>query len=169
MNWLNFLIGISWIGFWVYWISAAIHSGVTQLVTHNRRLRLAYLIISTVAFLSLSKYLALGQITFPHRPIVKALGVVLIYGGMALAIWARRVMGNAWGLPMTVQTHPKLITRGPYGLIRHPIYSGLILAALGTGLALTRVWLYIFAVFLIFSFYSARSEEKMLAKSMPKE
>jgi protein-S-isoprenylcysteine O-methyltransferase Ste14 len=54
-----------------------------------------------------------------------------------LAINARRHLGRNWGMPMSRKEQPELITSGPYALIRHPIYSGLMLAMLETLVAAT--------------------------------
>jgi len=44
-------------------------------------------------------------------------------------------------MPMTERTEPELVTSGPYRFVRHPIYSGLLLAVLGTALAISLYWL----------------------------
>lgn len=69
---------------------------------------------------------------------------------------------------MAEKTDPQLIASGPYGLIRHPIYSGILLAALGTGLAVTFYWFIPFILFGIYFIYSAFIEEKTMAKAFPK-
>lgn len=69
-----------------------------------------------------------------------AIGVVLTAAGIGLAIWARLVLGTNWSAaPMIKQDH-ELIQRGPYRLVRHPIYTGLLLALLGTCGAGGRLW-----------------------------
>ncbi|MGB7047597.1 MAG: methyltransferase, partial [Candidatus Cybelea sp.] len=55
-------------------------------------------------------------------------GVALCALGIGLAIYARFYLGSNWGLPMTRRANPELVTSGPYALVRHPIYSGLLLA-----------------------------------------
>ena len=65
----------------------------------------------------------------------EALGLVLFGLGLAFAIWARVHIGRNWGTPMTQKDEPELVTSGPYRLVRHPIYSGILLANIGTALA----------------------------------
>lgn len=61
------------------------------------------------------------------------LGVGLTALGVAFAIWARVTLGKNWsGAVVTVKERHELVTRGPYAFVRHPIYSGFLLAALGT-------------------------------------
>jgi protein-S-isoprenylcysteine O-methyltransferase len=61
-------------------------------------------------------------------------GLALTAAGCAFAIWARLLLGGNWSSSVTVkQDH---IRRGPYAIVRHPIYSGFLLGLLGTALAL---------------------------------
>ena len=63
------------------------------------------------------------------------IGVAVCVAGFAVATWARICLGQSWGMPMTVRTKTALVRRGPYRVVRHPIYSGLLIALLGSGLA----------------------------------
>ena len=62
------------------------------------------------------------------------LGVAACATGIGIATWARVCLGRNWGMPMTVRARPTLVRSGPYRVVRHPIYSGLLLAALGSAL-----------------------------------
>lgn len=62
-------------------------------------------------------------------------GVGFCVVGIAVATWARVCLGRSWGMPMTVRAKPTLVRRGPYRVVRHPIYGGLLLALLGSALA----------------------------------
>jgi protein-S-isoprenylcysteine O-methyltransferase Ste14 len=62
-------------------------------------------------------------------------GVVACAAGIAVATWARVCLGRNWGMPMTVRAKPALVRRGPYRVVRHPIYGGLLLAIVGSALA----------------------------------
>ena len=55
--------------------------------------------------------------------------------GIGLAIWARIHLGRNWGMPTSQKADPELVTTGPYRFVRHPIYTGLLVALLGTALA----------------------------------
>ncbi len=63
------------------------------------------------------------------------LGVTLTALGVGLAIWARFYLGGNWSSAVTVKVDHQLIRTGPYAWVRHPIYSGFLLAMLGTALA----------------------------------
>src|ERR1700722_3109211 len=61
-------------------------------------------------------------------------GLALTAAGCLFAIWARLTLGGNWSNWATVKEGHELIVNGPYGLARHPIYTGLLLACLGTTL-----------------------------------
>lgn len=63
------------------------------------------------------------------------LGFVLTGAGLAFSVWARRHIGRNWSLTVTLKQDHELITSGPYAYVRHPIYSGLLLAIAGYALA----------------------------------
>lgn len=63
-------------------------------------------------------------------------GLVLTAVGVGVAIWARFYLGGNWSGAVTVKENHTLIRSGPYSVVRHPIYAGLELAILGTGIAI---------------------------------
>jgi protein-S-isoprenylcysteine O-methyltransferase Ste14 len=68
---------------------------------------------------------------------------------------------------MTEKAEPALVTSGPYRFVRHPIYSGLLLAVLGTALATNVIGLVIVAVLGGYFYYSASVEERNLTATFP--
>lgn len=64
-----------------------------------------------------------------------AIGAALTLLGLLLAVWARVYLGRNWSGVAAVKADHELITGGPYRWARHPIYSGLVLAFVGTALA----------------------------------
>ena len=99
--------------------------------------------------------------------VLDVIGVACAAAGIGLAIWARRHLGRNWGMPGSIKEEPELITSGPYRLVRHPIYTGVLLAMLGSGLAAGRVYLFLFVAFGIYFVYSARNEERTMAEEFP--
>jgi protein-S-isoprenylcysteine O-methyltransferase Ste14 len=65
-----------------------------------------------------------------------ALGTLLVFAGLAFAMWARWHLGRNWSGTVTVKEGHTLIQSGPYRWVRHPIYSGMVLALFGTALAI---------------------------------
>ncbi|MGH8233794.1 MAG: methyltransferase family protein [Rhodanobacteraceae bacterium] len=62
-------------------------------------------------------------------------GLALVAIGLAFTVWARVHLGRNWSGTITVKEQHELITCGPYRLVRHPIYTGMLLAFLGTAIA----------------------------------
>jgi protein-S-isoprenylcysteine O-methyltransferase Ste14 len=71
---------------------------------------------------------------FPDVPLVHYSGLVLTCAGLALAVWARLLLGRNWSAIVTIKQDHTLVRSGPYHWVRHPIYSGLLLAMLGTAI-----------------------------------
>lgn len=68
---------------------------------------------------------------------------------------------------MSRKDEPELVTSGPYRLVRHPIYSGILLAGLGTAVSLSWLWLIALALVGISFVYSATVEERYLTEQFP--
>ena len=127
MHTLKTVIAVAWIAFWVYWLASAF--GVKEGRTSRRRIPLNGL--SALAVLLLLRLFRGGCLTV-HSPVLGAIGAVVFASGIALAIWARVHLGRNWGMPGSRKANPDLVKTGPYALIRHPIYAGMLLAMLGS-------------------------------------
>jgi protein-S-isoprenylcysteine O-methyltransferase Ste14 len=97
-------------------------------------------------------------------------GLLLVALGIGFAIWARMRLGRNWSsLPAIHENHT--ITRtGPYALVRHPIYTGILTGILGTGIATgaTLVFFCLLAVFVMF-LIKIRREEQFLTEEFGEE
>jgi protein-S-isoprenylcysteine O-methyltransferase Ste14 len=90
--------------------------------------------------------------------------VVLVVAGLSFSVWARRTLGRNWSATVSVKVDHELVQTGPYRRIRHPIYTGLLLAVFGSGLAAGR--LYGIAAFLLVAlalWWRLRVEERWMA------
>ena len=76
----------------------------------------------------------LGERFVPLNNAILVIGCALTIAGVALAIWARYHLGQNWSGEVIIQADHQLIETGPYALLRHPIYTGIILAAIGSAL-----------------------------------
>jgi protein-S-isoprenylcysteine O-methyltransferase Ste14 len=72
----------------------------------------------------------------PDAPWVGALSVAITASGVAFTLWARFTLGKNWSGTVTVKQDHELVRHGPYGITRHPIYTGGVIALTGTVLAL---------------------------------
>jgi len=103
-----------------------------------------------------------------NNKVVLAISFIVFLSGLLLAIWARVYLGKNWGMPMAQKQSPELVTTGPYRYIRHPIYTGILLAILGSILAGAMYWFIFFVIAAPYFIYSALVEEKLMLKQFPK-
>jgi protein-S-isoprenylcysteine O-methyltransferase Ste14 len=94
-------------------------------------------------------------------------GAAIATAGAALAFSARAVLGRNWGTPGSRKADSELVTRGPYGLVRHPIYGGILLMMIGTAIGMIATWWVIVAAASAYFFYSARREERLMTERFP--
>lgn len=162
---IDIVISVSWVAFWIYWLVASL--GVKSGRTRWGRFAGSRVVIILVLLVGARLKFFKGHHTVVTNPLLQGIGLVLVLLGLGLAIWARVYLGRNWGMPMTEKADPELVTTGPYGTIRHPIYSGLILALIGTTVAVSLYWLIAVAVLGGYFIYSAVMEERYMAGKFP--
>jgi protein-S-isoprenylcysteine O-methyltransferase Ste14 len=103
---------------------------------------------------------------YPHSQAIAVVGMLMVVAGIAFACWARHIIGSNWSSEVQVKQGHELIQRGPYGLVRHPIYTGLLLAFLGTAIAVGE-WhgLLAVAIIAISFWFKLRLEERWMRES----
>jgi protein-S-isoprenylcysteine O-methyltransferase Ste14 len=126
-----------WAGWALYWIGSA--RGVKRA---RRRESLSSRALHVVPLGLAATLLAvpavpgwLGARWLPPSAGTAALGTSLVGAGLALSVYARRVLGGNWSASVTLKEGHEIIATGPYRMIRHPIYTGLLAAILGTAVA----------------------------------
>lgn len=102
----------------------------------------------------------------PHTVPFFAIAFVLVVTGVALAIWSRVVLGRNWSSVVQIKRDHELIETGAYRYVRHPIYTGILLAFIGTAVKVGDVR-GIFAVLIVFASFwrKLRMEERMLGET----
>jgi len=100
-------------------------------------------------------------------PVFGIVGVTLSALGVSFAIWARFYLGKNWGAPMTLRERHELVITGPYHFVRHPIYTGVLVALLGAVVTQGIFWLIPFVYFVVYFMRSARLEERRLLEHFP--
>ncbi|HEV2270758.1 MAG TPA: isoprenylcysteine carboxylmethyltransferase family protein [Steroidobacteraceae bacterium] len=100
---------------------------------------------------------------FPPLPELVGSGIALAAAGAAFSIVARLYLGQNWSATATIKHDHELIRTGPYSLVRHPIYTGTFVAAIGTAIAFGELRdLLALPVFIVGFWLKARSEERLL-------
>jgi protein-S-isoprenylcysteine O-methyltransferase Ste14 len=161
------LVNVCWGALGLYWIVSALG---TKKVALNEGTGLRVLRLTTLALmlaLLMTDWLRIGPLARrfgPPRSEVIWFGVGLTAVGVALAIWARWNLGSNWSDKVVLKVDHELIRRGPYRYLRHPIYTGVLLAVAGTALTIGE-WRGVVALVLLGTnyFVKATKEEKILA------
>ena len=164
MRVVDLVFGLGWVVFWLYWLvsAAGAKPGKTQW-TRFAGFRVAMILI----ILLLVRLKVFRGHDVVRDPVLWGVGLGLFAIGLGLAVWARVYLGRNWGMPMSTKAEPELVTSGPYKIIRNPIYTGLILAMIGTAIGISVYWLIAAVVGGGYFIYSAVVEERNMARLFP--
>jgi protein-S-isoprenylcysteine O-methyltransferase Ste14 len=167
------IISDCWILFAVIWLLAAFRTK-QSVYQESRAQRLRYAIpIVLGGFLLVKGHRLtdpLDHRVIPHVDALAWIGAVLCVAGLAFRIWARFTLGRNWSGVVTLKGGHELITRGPYTLVRHPIYTRLLTMVVGTVVVLGHIAGIIAMPFIFMSFWiKLRYEEKVMLEKFPDE
>jgi protein-S-isoprenylcysteine O-methyltransferase Ste14 len=155
------------IAFWIVSAFSVKRTRAQQPLPH----RLLYLTFNTVAAVLLTKSARIihwNRAVLPHTVVTGILGDFLLLVGLLIAIWARVTLGGNWSSRVTLKEDHELIESGPYRVVRHPIYSGLLLMILGTAVLAGHVGGFIALTICFCGFWvKLRQEEALLTKYLP--
>ena len=164
MSTVELIFAVGWAVFWLYWLVAAF-SVKRGRKPWSRELRIrAVIVVAVIILVRLGAFRDHSHHSDPWRMVV---GLGLFALGLGFAIWARIQIGRNWGTPMSEKNEPELVTSGPYHLVRHPIYSGILVAGAGTAVALDWLWLTAVVLAGVYFLYSATVEERYLTEQFP--
>lgn len=164
MHVIDFIILVAWVVFWIFWLAASVNVKTGR----NRWAQFAGIrVVAIIVFLLLLRLRVFKGHAVVTNPWLQGIGTAIFVTGLALAVWARLYLGRNWGMPMSRKADPELVTTGPYRTVRHPIYSGIILAMIGTTIAVSLYWLA--AVIFLGAYFtiSAVMEERYMAETFP--
>lgn len=162
------LVPALWLIWLVYWAIAAGNAKKNQR-KESRRSRLLHLVPFALCAVFLATPNILGRVLeqrfIPASPELAWLAVALVAIGLGFSIAARVWLGTNWSAIVTLKQGHELIRGGPYALVRHPIYTGMLTALIGTGLAVGK-WraLVALAIVTIAIVRKLKVEEQFLAE-----
>jgi protein-S-isoprenylcysteine O-methyltransferase Ste14 len=157
-----------WMVFFLYWAISALSSKVAKKSESvlARFQRMVPLVVAySLLFYQVTRVGWLGKRFVADTSAAAVIGVTLTTAGVAFAIWARWHLGANWSAIVSIREQHELIRTGPYRRVRHPIYTGMLLAMAGTALVLGELrGLLAFAITLFAFYWKARKEEAWLTR-----
>jgi len=168
---VSFAIGCMWESLAVVWLLGL---AFTKRTARSQSMgpRLFHMSVALLGFLLLgSDWFSqgwLGSRFFPGSFPIQYAGLAITAAGCLFAIWARLTLGANWSGRATVKQNHQLIVNGPYRLARHPIYTGLLLASLGTALAIGE-WRCVLGLIIILLALLVKmsQEERLMMETFP--
>jgi protein-S-isoprenylcysteine O-methyltransferase Ste14 len=159
-NWPMWLSAAGWVGFSVYWELAAKNSATTKR-SESAESRRVHVVLTNVALLLLFIPVpGLERDVLPASFAWIPVGLAVQAAGFALAIWSRRHLGANWSGRIEIKEDHALVRTGPYRLLRHPIYTALLVMYVGTALIDGKVHALVGVAIAIFAYWrKIRMEE----------
>lgn len=159
---------LPWYVFAAYWAITALRVKRTKAreKSVDRLITVAAVVIGyELLFARWSRIGPLGLRFVPQELWIACLGIALTCLGTAISIWARYCLGEYWSARVTLKEGHQLIRSGPYAFVRHPIYTGMLVACFGTALVVGE-GRGILAVVLLLAAHSRKAmrEERMLTQ-----
>src|SRR5277367_595227 len=156
-----------WLLFALYWAVAAFGLKKTA-KRQNPAERMLYIVFMAAGFFLLYQenpnWGPLNHRFVPEKLSIAWLGAALCAAGILFAIWARHTIGKDWSAEVQIKEGHELIRSGPYAHIRHPIYSGILLAVAGSALSIGEYRALIALAIMCIGFArKAKKEESFLA------
>lgn len=155
-----------WVAFLLYWQVKAVDSKTTQRVEPAGSRIVRSLVFLLVIVLLLTTWVPLHWLyhqLWPYGLWPFWIGAAITVSGLLFAVWARAHLGRNWSRSVTVKEGHELITTGPYSLVRHPIYTGILCGFLGTAIAISQVRGFVgFALIFVALWAKLRMEEEWM-------
>ncbi len=161
---------LCWAVFFVFWTISAFSTKPTlERQPLPKRVAPLFLVLLALVFLNLKfHWVLLRRRVLPPLPGLDVVAAVLAFLGLQIALWARVSIGRNWSARVTLKVGHELIQHGPYRWVRHPIYSGLLLMALGSVLCSNEINAFLgLAIGIAAVWVKLRSEEALMTKRFP--
>jgi protein-S-isoprenylcysteine O-methyltransferase Ste14 len=164
------LIVACWIVLVVYWnVSARSVKPAAELQSSTGRLARMPIWLGYILFVVAGAH-PFGPVVMPQSTASVWLGVTICALGLCAAIWSRKTLGDDWSRDVEFKQGHKLVERGPYRFVRHPIYTSHLLMGLGTAIASGLLVAFIGLFLFIIGFcIKLKQEEDLLLRHFPDE
>jgi protein-S-isoprenylcysteine O-methyltransferase Ste14 len=159
------IAALVWAFFWVYWVIAA---WMTRSPLKRRQSRWSWILVMLlcgfwILYSSASAPGFLIQRAIPDSLVIGLSGTIITLLGLGFAVWARVHIGKNWSSMPAIRVDHTLIRTGPYSLVRHPIYTGILFGIVGTAIIIgDPLGLIVFFLILVVYLWKIRMEEMYL-------
>lgn len=167
MEWPRHVMGLIWVVWAISWIAASFWARQTQ-ARAGLAAEASYRITLLLGFVAtFAPFFLREPPDLAWAPLAQWLFDLLAAAGFAFCWWARLELGPLWSGTITRKADHKIIDTGPYAIVRHPIYTGILIAALAATLIQAKLISVLGLVLTIAGFYQkARLEEGFLRKEL---
>lgn len=136
------LIVAAWVAVLLLWVLGAL-TAKRALKRQSAGSRLVQTVLTLAAYFLIfdpdSRVGFLGWRFIARSRTISWICLAITLAGLIFAVWARLFIGRNWSSGVTVKQDHQLMRTGPYAIVRHPIYAGLLLALLGTAIEIGEV------------------------------
>lgn len=168
-SWPTELLALIWLAFLASWVGASFWQGRTKkqvMTLESQRYRLPILVGGILYTPFIAEIFGLKPLWVLGNAGI-AIAAVLSAAGIAFAWWGRLHLGKFWSNTITHKEDHRVIDTGPYGIVRHPIYTGLIFGMLVTGVAIGLVTTILGAILISLGMWQkGRMEEVFLSREL---
>lgn len=172
VTWPTKLLSLIWLAWVVSWVVAAFWSGRTKthVATWDSWVYRLPILLGAIFLMPLTARVFNATQLYNVGNLGTYLLALVTIGGISFTWWARIHLGRFWSNAITHKEDHRIIDTGPYGMVRHPIYTGLIIGILATGLAVGTWTALLGALFVSFGeWQKARMEEGFLSAELGHE
>lgn len=174
--WTFRIIITLWVIWLLYWLASWTYEyfkGKRTAVVKGKRSWLQTLLLGIALYTALvplgSKAFPLNLSFLPQSVILEVIGILITSLGLSLAIWARSQLSTNWSSIPALRKDQTLTTTGPYSIVRHPIYSGMLFAIIGSVIAINQYVGFIAIVCItLFAWIRIKKEEKLMTEQFGK-
>ena len=105
----------------------------------------------------------------PINPAISVFGVLLCVAGIAFLVRGRHHLGRNWSQTVAIKEEHELVSSGPYRYVRHPMYTGGLVACIGSAIAAGGAWMFVLLILGTFFLWRVGAEDKLMAQQFPNE